>query len=70
MSRSNIVYALKSKSSFSRSKSKEHLESQKYLASHIPSLEIERPFPQIQRIADAYWPKLKIVFSFSAKSEN
>lgn len=62
MSRSNIVYEFKNKRCFSPSKSQEHLESQKYLSSLIPSLKIEFPFPKIQRIADAYWSELNIVF--------
>lgn len=43
-------------------KTKEHIEVQRRLKSECPELILERPFPEIGRIADAAWEKEKIIF--------
>ena len=47
---------------FGQGKTAEHLETQKYICSLLPTLEMEVPFKTIRRIADVYWPGVKIVF--------
>jgi competence protein CoiA len=48
--------------SFGGGKTLEHLEIQKYICSEVPQIQMEVAFPIILRIADLYWPSLKLVF--------
>lgn len=49
-------------------KSLAHLQLQLHLKSLIPSSSLEKPFPQISRIADVAWEEKRIVFEIQCSS--